>query len=58
MECDENGSVTLSKEQRLDLLKMYAEGFDELPEHAKFQSVTLYDHQQLASLLYSILKLL
>jgi hypothetical protein len=56
MEYDENGDIILSKEQRFDLLKMYAEGFDELPEHAKYQSVTLYDHQQLASLLYSILK--
>jgi hypothetical protein len=56
MEYDENGDIILSKEQRMDLLKMYFEGFDDLPEHAKFQSVTLYEHQQLASLLYSILK--
>jgi hypothetical protein len=56
MEYDENGDIILSKEQRMDLLKMYLEGFDDLPEHAKFQSVTLYEHQQLASLLYSILK--
>lgn len=58
MECDENGNIALSKAQRLDMLKMYTEGFDELPEHAKYQSVTLYDHQQLSSLLYSVLKLL
>jgi len=58
MECDENGDIHLTKEQCLDMLKMYIEGIADLPEHAKSQSVTLYDHQQLASLLYSILKLL
>jgi len=51
--------TTLPAPDRKDLieyLKLYIEQFDRLPEHAKYQSATVYDMQSFAQLMYRILK--
>jgi hypothetical protein len=46
----------LTKEDLLEMLKLHLEGYDNLPDHAKYKGVTVHDLQSLALLLYSILK--
>lgn len=46
----------LNRETLIDMLKLHIESYDNLPDHAKYAPVTVYDLQSLAILVHSIFK--
>ena len=46
----------ISKAECIDMLKLHIEGFDNLPDHAKYQPASVYDVQCLAMMIYGILR--